>query len=82
MDQSISEYEQGTQPLDAVMAELGFSNHNLVDASQEHLTHKMVRRGRKGRRLTRNVQMKILNALNTLSGEERQYKLTDLFNYR
>jgi len=80
--QQKNDYEMGQQPLEAILQEMGLSNTDLVKASEDGLTHKMVRKGRRGRRLTRNVQMKILNALNKLSGEERQFKLRDLFNYR
>ena len=70
----------GRQPLDDLMIALGLDNHDLVDASTEQLTHKMVQKGRKGRRLTRNVQLKILHALQTATG--RAYELDQLFNYR
>jgi hypothetical protein len=39
----------------------------------------MVQRGCKGRRLTRNVQGKLLRALNTATGNV--YSLADLFTY-
>ena len=69
----------GEQPLVGVMADCGLSVHDVVAASSEQITHKMVSRGRKGRRLTPHVQMKILRAVNTAGGKE--YSLTDLFNY-
>ncbi len=72
--------ELGPQPLDSIMEELGLKNHDLVAASTEGLTHKQVQKGRKGRRLTRNVQQKIQTALSAVS--EKSYALTDLFNYR
>lgn len=43
------------------------------------MTHKMVARACKGRRLTSNVQSKILRALNAATGE--RYAMPDLFNY-
>ena len=70
----------GTQPLDAVLDQLGFKNADLVAASTEFLTHKQVNKARKGRRITVNIQTKILNALNKLSGE-RKFRREDLFNY-
>ena len=76
--------EFGPQPLDAILSERGLSNHELVAVSCDHLTHKMVARGRKGRKLTRNVQKKIVAALNTLAAKEpepRVYTAADLFNY-
>lgn len=72
--------EKGIQPLDSLLKELKLENHHLVEKSSEQLTHKMVAKGRKGRRLTVNVQMKILNALNTCQ-DQKTYRLTDLFNY-
>ena len=72
--------EHGTQPLDAVMNQLGLKNADLVAASTEFLTHKQVNKARKGRRLTINVQLKILNALNKRSGEKK-YRREDLFTY-
>jgi len=61
------------------MAEKGLKSHDLVAASIEQITHKMVQRGCKGRRLTRNVQGKLLRALDKATGEP--HKLTDLFTY-
>lgn len=72
--------EFGPQPLDELLTRRSISNRDLVAASSEQITHKMVTRGRKGRLLTRNVQRKLLNALNNLSDEP--YSLEDLFNYR
>lgn len=72
--------ELGVQPLDALMTRLGLSNHDLVAASTEQLSHKVVQKGRKGRRLTLNAQHKILNALNQLKPEEN-LSLGKLFNY-
>lgn len=69
----------GEQPLVAVMANCGLSVHDVVAGSDEQITHKMVSRGRKGRRLTRHVQLKILRAVNKASG--KGYSLNDLFNY-
>ena len=70
----------GEQPLAAIMAERGLKSQDLIARSTEPITFKMVARACKGRRLTTNVKLKILNALNKTS--ERQYALTDLFNYR
>ena len=75
--------ELGPQPLDDLMIERAWSNHDLVAASTEHLTHKMVGKGRRGRRLTRNAQRKLLNAVNALvSEDDDRLVLDDLFNYR
>ena len=70
----------GEQPLAQVMVGRGLKAHDLVAASTEQITHKMVARAYKGRRLTPNVQAKILRALNTATGGN--YTPGDLFNYR
>jgi len=72
--------ENGVQPLDAVLTQRGLKNADLVAASTEFLTHKQVNKARRGRRLTINIHLKILNALNKLGGEKK-YKREDLFNY-
>ncbi len=75
--------ELGVQPLDRVLSERGIANSEVVAASTEQITHKMVARGRKGRMLTRNVQRKLLRAVNNLpSIKKRTFEITDLFNYR
>ena len=73
------ERDLGEQPLARIMAEKGLKPHDLVAASTEQITHKMVQRGCKGRRLTRNVQGKLLRALDAVTGEP--HKLADLFTY-
>ncbi len=72
--------ENGVQPLDAVLNELAIKNSELVEKSNEQLSHKVVAKARKGRRLTINAKHKILNALNALQ-KNKTYKLADLFNY-
>jgi hypothetical protein len=74
------EMELGVQPLDAIMEERGLKNHDLVAASKDGLTHKQVQKGRKGRRLTRNIQDKITAALSAAAGEN--FTIDTLFNYR
>jgi len=69
----------GEQPIAQVMAAHDLKPHDLVQTSAEQLTHKMVTRACKGRRLTLNVQAKVLNALNAATGTH--YALSDLFNY-
>ena len=73
------ERDLGEQPLAALLSELGLKSHDLVAASTEQITHKMVQRGCKGRRLTKNVQGKLLRALNTASGNT--YAMGALFTY-
>lgn len=70
----------GTQPLDALMTKHGLSNHALVAASTEQLSHKMVQKARKGRRLTAKAKTKILNALHSALPEQK-FAHRDLFNY-
>ena len=74
-----SERNLGAQPILHLMLEHGLKPHDLVAASLEQITHKMVSRACKGRRLTPNVQTKILNALNRATG--KQNSMRDLFNY-
>jgi len=69
----------GPQPFAQIMAKHELKPHDLVAASTQQLTHKMVARASKGRRLTLNVQTKVLNALNAATG--KHYALSDLFNY-
>ena len=73
------ERDLGEQPLAKVMAAHGLKSHDLVSSSSEQLTHKMVSRAVKGRRLTPNARSKILSAVNKASG--KTYSLKDLFNY-
>ena len=77
--QSDIERDLGEQTVARLMAEHDLKAHDLVVASTEQITHQMVARACRGRRLTRNVQGKILNALNRASGQ--QYARDDLFNY-
>ncbi len=69
----------GEQPIVRLMAEHGLRGHDVVARAPEPITHKMVARACKGRRLTQNAQNKVRNALNAAAGKE--YLLRDLFNY-
>ncbi len=69
----------GEQPIARVLLEQGLKAHDLVAISTEQITHKMVSKACKGRRLTPNVQSKIMNALTQCTG--RQYSIKDLFTY-
>jgi hypothetical protein len=76
--------DHGPQPLDAILTELELTNHELVAASTEPLTHKAVQRARKGRRLTPKMKVRITEALNGLLRSrsiDRQYALKQLFTY-
>ena len=74
-----SDNDLGPQPLGALLSKHGLTNRDLVAASTEQITHKMVNRAVRGRRLTPNVMAKLRNALNRAA--ESQYTLSDLFTY-
>jgi hypothetical protein len=74
------ELNLGEQPLAQIMVTRGLTRLDLVKHSTEQITFKMISKGCKGRRLTTNVKLKILNALNKTS-TEHHYTLKDLFNY-
>ena len=69
----------GVQPIADIMAKDKLRPHDLVAASSQQLTHKMVTRAMKGRRLTSHVQLKVRNALNNVA--QKNYSLKDLFAY-
>ena len=69
----------GDQPIAGLMESHSLKPHDLVAASAVQMTHKMVTRAMKGRRLTPNVKCKVRDALNAAAGTE--YTLSDLFNY-
>lgn len=73
------ERDLGPQPIAALMTAHAVTPHQVVDASTELITHKMVARACKGRRLSRRVQQKVLNALNKATGQS--FTLSDLFTY-
>ena len=69
----------GEQPIARIMAEHGLKARDLVAISTQQLTHKMVSRACKGRRLTPNVQSKIRDALNETT--DKEYSMEELFTY-
>jgi hypothetical protein len=69
----------GEQPIARIMAEAGLKPHDLVVASPVPMTHKMVARACKGRRLTFNTQEIVLNALQAATG--KTFLLRELFSY-
>ena len=69
----------GEQPIAMLMQKFNFALHDLVKNSTQQITHKMVSRAMKGRRLTRHVQIKILNAFN--SAAKTKYAVKNLFTY-
>lgn len=80
-----AERDLGPQPLAALLERHQLRPTDLVQASDEQLTHKMVARALKGRRLTRNTAEKVLRALNSSilrpDGETVAYSMDELFNY-
>ena len=73
------EHNLGPQPIIELLGKHKMTHHDLVAASTEQITHKMVNRACKGRKLSRRVQLKIRNALNTAT--EENYTLKELFTY-
>ncbi len=69
----------GVQPIAMLLEQLELKHNDLVQASDEQLTHKMVARAVKGRRLTQNTKGKIIRALNKASS--REFQMSELFNY-
>lgn len=74
-----SEHDLGPQPITELIEKHNLKGHDLVEASTEQITHKMVSRACKGRKLSRRVQLKIVKALNTAA--EENYTLKDCFTY-
>jgi len=70
----------GPQPIAKIMEERGLKANHLVGASDEQLTHKMVQRACKGRRLSPRVMDKVVRAMNAAA--DAKFAATDLFNYR
>lgn len=70
----------GEQPLAKHMATAELRPADLVEASKEQLTHKMVSRAMKGRRLTAHTMDKVLRAWNQATGS--QLERSDLFDYK
>ncbi len=70
----------GEQPLARRMAERSLRPADLVAASGEQITHKMISRAAKGRRLTPNTMKKVVRAWNGATGEARTSG--ELFDYR
>ena len=73
------ERDLGEQPIKQIMLEYTLKSHDLVAISTEQITHRMITRAGKGRRLSRHIQIKVLNALNKATN--KTYVLKDLFNY-
>ena len=78
MENSI-ERDLGLQPIEKIIEDHQLSPHDLVAASTEQITHKMIAKAIKGRRLTPHIQLKILHAINKVT--QKNYQVADLFNY-
>ncbi|MEX1023949.1 MAG: hypothetical protein WD226_02625 [Planctomycetota bacterium] len=74
-----AERDLGEQPIAQRMAELALVPADLVRASTEQLTHKMVARAMKGRRLTANVMGKVQRAFDAATGSTSERH--ELFTY-
>lgn len=78
-DANDSDRNKGPQPLAELMQQLQLKPHDLVEASAEQLTHKMVARAMKGRQLTINSRGIIQRAFNRATG--KSWTQAQLFNY-
>ena len=84
------ERDFGPQPLESLLQSWSLSNHEIVEASPEQLTHKQVQKACKGRKLTLKMKQKAARALNfaiwgRLTDKEREnyfeYFPKHLFSY-
>ncbi len=73
------EKDLGEQEISRILLEHKLTSSDLVLASTESITYKMISRACKGRRLTPHVQVKVCNAVNKASG--KTFTVKDLFNY-
>jgi len=84
MVETPKEMNLGAQPIDALMDAHGMKNHDIVAADvTKGVTHKVVTKARKGRRLTARMQRKILASVNVclVAKELPVVKHQDLFLY-
>lgn len=68
------------QPLDVLMTKFGITNAQVVKASTEQLTFKMLQKGREGKPLAPKLQDKILRALQTVK-PDLKIRRRELFHY-
>ena len=82
--------DHGPQPIDILLERWRITNHQLVEASVEQLSHKQVQKARKGRQLTLHMMQKVTRTFNDavflqLPKERRAdfvpYLHKHLFNY-
>ncbi len=87
LERAVAGGDYGAQPLDNLMVEHNLSNSDVVGASLQPVTHKMINKARRGRRLSRKVQIKVLDAFNQAITKIQHVEETpcftfqDLFNY-
>ena len=79
MNKDELEKNLGEQPLKAILEEKKLSAKDLLAASRVPMTHKLVARACKGRRLTNRSKKTVLEALQLAT--DHVYKMTDIFNY-
>lgn len=78
-DGQVPDRNKGPQPLADLMLQYQLKAHDLVEASTEQLTHKMVARAIKGRQLTINTRGIVQRAFNRATG--KTWTQAQLFNY-
>lgn len=76
---SAEDRNKGPQPIIEVMRQYNLNATDLVEASAEQLTHKMVARAMKGRQLTINSKGIVQRAINRATSKVWTQK--QLFNY-
>lgn len=69
----------GAQPLAELLTKFELKPHDLVAASDEQLTHKLISRASKGRRLTDRSKAKVVRAFNLATNQT--FETQQLFNY-
>ncbi|MDR2850160.1 MAG: hypothetical protein LBW77_06440 [Verrucomicrobiota bacterium] len=79
MTESDVERNLGEQPVARILADAGLKHHDVVAASRVPMTHKMVARACKGRRLTSNTREIVLKAVQAATG--KTFRQDELFNY-
>ncbi len=73
------ERDLGPQPIAAIMSELNITTGDVVGASQDNITYKMLSRACKGRRLTVHVQEKVRKAVSAAASKD--FAMNELFTY-
>lgn len=79
MNKEELERNLGEQPLKTIMDQYELSAKDLLSASCVPMTHKLVARACKGRRLTNRSKKTVLEALQLAT--DHVYTMKDIFNY-